>query len=468
VGVPRKFLASRVNKLKNLPVAKARKQPSRLKKVLSALDESRPDEVRTLLAALHPADIAALLESIPPHQRHPIWELILPDKMGEILLEVSEGVRADLLQEMSAEKLVAAARTLDIDDIADLIPDLPDEVIAEILFAMDKQDRQRLDTVLSYPQDTAGGLMNLDTVTVRENLTVEVVLRYLRRRGELPEHTNNLFVVDREDRLIGSLSLSKLLTADGPQRVSQLMLRDPVKFSALTPAGEVAGAFERYNLVTAPVVDETGKLIGRITVDDVVDVIREQADHTVMARAGLSEEEDIFAPVARSIKNRALWMGINLLTAFLASWVIGVFEHTINQLVALAVLMPIVASMGGNAGTQTSTIVIRGIALGQISGINIFRVLIKELSVGFLNGLIWAVVVGTVAYVAYGTYMLGIIIGAAMIINLLAAALAGVLLPLLLRKFGTDPALTTTVALTTVTDVVGFFSFLGLATLFLL
>jgi magnesium transporter len=449
-------------------VAKARKQPSRLKEVLSALDESRADELRTLLTGLHPADIAGLLESIPPHQRHPIWELIEPNKMGEILLEVSEGVRADLLQEMSAEKLVAAARTLDIDDIADLIPDLPDEVIAEILFAMDKQDRQRLDTVLSYPQDTAGGLMNLDTVTVRENLTIEVVLRYLRRRGELPEHTNNLFVVDREDRLIGSLSLSKLLTADGHQRISQLMLRDPVKFSAYTPAGEVAGAFERYNLVTAPVVDETGKLIGRITVDDVVDVIREQADHTVMARAGLSEEEDIFAPVARSIKNRALWMGINLLTAFLASWVIGVFEQTIQQIVALAVLMPIVASMGGNAGTQTSTIVIRGIALGQISGINAFRVLIKELAVGFLNGLIWAVVVGTVAFFAYGTYMLGIIIGAAMIINLLAAALAGVLLPLLLRRFGTDPALTTTVVLTTVTDVVGFFSFLGLATLFLL
>jgi len=263
-------------------------------------------------------------------------------------------------------------------------------------------------------------------------------------------------------------NILQLLTADGHQRISQLMLRDPVKFTAYTPAGEVAGAFERYNLVTAPVVDETGKLIGRITVDDVVDVIREQADHTVMARAGLSEEEDIFAPVARSIKNRALWMGINLLTAFLASWVIGVFEQTIQQIVALAVLMPIVASMGGNAGTQTSTIVIRGIALGQISGINAFRVLIKELSVGFLNGLIWAVVVGTVAFFAYGTYLLGIIIGAAMIINLLAAALAGVLLPLLLRRFGTDPALTTTVALTTVTDVVGFFSFLGLATLFLL
>jgi magnesium transporter len=310
--------------------------------------------------------------------------------------------------------------------------------------------------------------MNVDTVTVRETLSLEVVARYLRRRGELPEHTNRLFVVDRSDRLIGELSLSALLTADPHLRVSQVMKRDITKFQALTPDKEVSAAFERYNLITAPVVDERDRLLGRITVDDVVDVIREEADRTVMARAGLSEEDDMFAPVARSTKNRALWLGVNLLTAFLASWVIGLFEETIVQVVALAVLMPIVASMGGNAGTQTLTIVIRGIAMQQITGVNAMRVLTKELAVGLLNGLIWAVVVGAAAYYAYQAPLLGVVMGAAMVINLLAAALAGVVLPLLIRKFGVDPALAGTVVLTTVTDVVGFFSFLGLASLFLI
>ncbi len=444
-----------------------KKAPDRLKLIVNALDEDRIEDVRTILAELHPADIGSYLESLPPSRRHALWTLVGSDITGEVLLEVAEGVRDDLISKMDNAQLVAAARTMDIDDIADLLPDLSDEVIASILFAMDQQDRQRLDAVMSYPEDTAGGLMNVDTVTVRENLSLEVVARYLRRRGELPEHTNRLFVVDRSDRLLGELSLSALLTTDSQLRVSQVMKRDITKFQALTPDKEVAAAFERYNLITAPVVDERDRLLGRITVDDVVDVIREEADRTVMARAGLSEDEDIFAPVARTTKSRALWLGVNLLTAFLASWVIGLFEETIVQVVALAVLMPIVSGMGGNAGTQTLTIVIRGIAMGQITGVNAMRVLTKELAVGLLNGLIWAVVVGTVAYFAYHTYMLGLIIGAAMVINLLAAALAGVVLPLLIRKFGVDPALAGTVLLTTVTDVVGFFSFLGLASLFL-
>ncbi len=444
-----------------------KKEPDKLKLIVNALDEDRIEDVRTILAELHPADIGSYLESLHPAQRHALWALVGSDIAGEVLLEVAEGVRDDLISKMDNAQLVAAARTMDIDDIADLLPDLSDEVIASILFAMDQQDRQRLGAVMSYPEDTAGGLMNVDTVTVRENLSLEVVVRYLRRRGELPEHTNRLFVVDRSDRLIGELSLSALLTADSQLRVSQVMKRDITKFQALTPDKEVAAAFERYNLITAPVVDERDRLLGRITVDDVVDVIREEADRTVMARAGLSEDEDIFAPVARTTRSRALWLGVNLLTAFLASWVIGLFEETIVKVVALAVLMPIVSGMGGNAGTQTLTIVIRGIAMGQITGVNAMRVLTKELAVGLLNGLIWAVVVGTVAYFAYHTYMLGLIIGAAMVINLLAAALAGVVLPLLIRKFGVDPALAGTVVLTTVTDVVGFFSFLGLASLFL-
>ena len=444
-----------------------KKEPDKLKLVLAALDHEHIEAARAILAELHPADIGKFLESVPPAQRYALWALVRSDVAGEVLLEVAEGVRDDLIDKMDGAQLVAAARTMDVDDIADLIQDLSDEMIAEILSAMDKQDRQRLNAVLSYPEDTAGGLMNVDTVTVRENLTLEVVARYLRRRGELPEHTSRLFVVDRSDRLIGELSLAAVLTADARLRVSQVMKRDIVKFLALTPDREVAAAFERYNLTTAPVVDANERLLGRITVDDVVDVIREQADRSVMARAGLSEDEDLFAPVARTAKSRALWLGVNLITAFLASWVIGIFEQTISQVVALAVLMPIVSGMGGNAGTQTLTIVIRGIALGQISGVNAVRVLTKELAVGLLNGLIWALVVGSVAYVAYHSYRLGLIMGAAMVINLIAAALAGVVLPLLIRKFGVDPALAGTVALTTVTDVVGFFSFLGLASLFL-
>lgn len=448
--------------------SRTKKQPDNLKLLLTALEEQRLDSVRMILAGLHPADIATLLESIPPALRHTVWDQADPKIEGEVLIEVSDGVREDLIQAMGERELVAAARTLDVDEIADLIPDLSDEAIAEILFAMDKQDRQRLDAVLSYGEDTAGGLMNIDTVTVRENLTLEVVLRYLRQRGQLPEHTNRLFVVDRSDRLLGALSVSRLLTANPARRVTEVMQRDVITFPAQTPDIEVADAFERYNLITAPVVDEQNRLLGRITVDDVVDVIRDEADRSVMARAGLSEEDDIFAPVPRSAAQRAVWLGVNLVTAFIAAWVISQFEETIEKLVALAVLMPIVASMGGNAGTQTLTIVIRGMALGHISSVNAMRVLTKEIAVSLLNGAVWAIVVGVVAYYAYGSYALGLVIGAAMVINLLVAALTGVGLPLAIRKVGIDPALAGTVMLTTVTDVIGFFSFLGLATVFLL
>jgi magnesium transporter len=368
---------------------------------------------------------------------------------------------------MDNQQLVAAVHKLDTDDMADLLPELPDETVAQIMFAMDRETRQRLDAVLSYPEDTAGGLMNVDFVMVRENIPVEGVLRYLRIRGELPEYTNRLFVVDRQNRLVGGVLTTRLLTSDVRQRIGEIMEKDLVKFTALTPDTKVADAFERYNIITAPVVDDDDRLLGRITIDDVVDVIREQADHSVLARAGLKEEEDIFAPVAQSTKNRAVWLGVNLVTAFIASWVIGQFEATIGKLVALAVLMPIVASMGGNAGTQTLTVVIRGMAVGTITAANAKRVLHKELMVGGLNGLIWAVVVAAVATLWFKDYALGLIIAAAMVINLVFSALAGVLLPLVFRRLGIDPALAGGVALTTVTDVVGFLAFLGLAALFL-
>ncbi len=448
--------------------AQDQQHPDYLKQILTALEQGAADEIREILSDLHPADIGNLLEAIPPEQRHIVWELVHPELMGEVLVEVPEGVRTDLVEKADEQALVAATSALDTDDIADLIPDLPDDVIAQVMFTLDTQERQRLDTVLSYPEDTAGGLMNVDAVTVREEIALDVVLRYLRRRGEIPEHTNELYVVNRDGLLVGSLLVVKLLITDTAQRVRDVMQAEPRKFHAMTPAREVAAAFERYNLVTAPVTDENDYLLGRITVDDVVDVIRDEADHSVMAPAGLSEEEDLFAPVARSARNRAVWLGVNLITAILASWVISFFEPIIKQVVALAVLMPIVASMGGNAGTQTVTLVVRGLALGTITDSNARRILVKELLVSVSNGMIWALVVAIVAVVWYENQLLALVIGLAMVINLVVAALAGVFIPITVRKLGIDPALASGVGLTTVTDVVGFFVFLGLATMLLI
>ncbi|MCG6975638.1 MAG: magnesium transporter [Acidiferrobacterales bacterium] len=423
--------------------------------------------VRALIEPLHPADISGLLASLPTDKRKTVFSQIPLFLTGEVLLELPESIRADLVAAMDHESIVAAAQSLDTDDIADLLPELPDEVIAQILFSLDKQDRQRLEAVLPYPEDTAGGLMDVDAITVRENITVEVVFRYLRMRGELPEGTNKLFVVDRADRLIGTLLLGPLLTSDPGMRVGQIMDHDPVKFDAMTSDKEVAAAFQRYNLISAPVVGEDGHLLGRITVDDVVDVMREEAARSVMAPAGLSEQEDIFAPVARSSRNRALWLGINLVTAVLASWVIGFFESTIEKVVALAVLMPIVASMGGNAGTQTVVLVVRGLAMGNITHGNTRRVLMKELAVGIVNSLLWAIAVAGIVLIWYRSPLLAGVIAIAMVVNLVFAALSGVLIPLALRRAGVDPAIASGVILTTVTDVVGFLAFLGLAALVL-
>jgi magnesium transporter len=450
-------------------MAKARKpkKPDHLKRVLAALEAGETDRIRGILALLHPADVATLLEGLAPDQRATVWAEVDPEIVGEVLIELPEEVRTGLVALMDDRAVVAAARQLDTDDIADLLPDLSDEVIAEILFALDKQDRQRLDAVLSYPEDSAGGLMNVDTVTVRENITLEVVLRYLRRRGELPEHTTSLYVVDRADRLVGALPVTQLLTSPTARRVSQIMEREVVKLPAQISDREVAEAFQRFDLVAAPVVDEQGRLLGRITVDDVVDVIREQADRQVMAQAGLSEEEDLFAPVVRTSRKRALWLGINLLTAFAAAAVVALFEETIAKVAVLAVMMPIVAGMGGNAGTQTLTVVVRGLALGIISESNARQVFFKELMVGALNGMLWAVTVAVFTFPWHQSYLVGLALALAMVINLVFAAVSGVLIPVLARRFGVDPAVASGVILTTVTDVVGFFAFLGLATLFL-
>ena len=448
-------------------LAEQENQPSRLQVLSAALHHGTLLQVHKMLNGLYPAEIAHLLESLPLKQRKVVWELVDPELDGDVLLHVNDEVRATLIREMEAQELVAAAESLPTDDLADILQDLPETVIREVLASLDAQDRQRLESVLSYPEDTAGGLMNTDTVTVRADVTLDVVLRYLRRRAQLPEMTDSLFVVSRDDRYQGRIPLSDLLTRDPDLTVAEVMTEDQQALHATQPAHEVAAMFERRDLVSAPVVNEAGQLIGRVTIDDVVDVIREEADHSVLSMAGLKEEQDMFAPVITSTRRRAVWLGINLLTAFLASWVIGLFDATLEKLVALAVLMPIVASMGGVAGTQTLTLVIRGMALGQIGGGNAQRLLNKELAVGGLNGLVWALAVAAVTSVWFDNYQLGLIIGAALIINLVCAALVGVSLPLLLRKVGVDPAIAGGVVLTTFTDVIGFASFLGLAMLFL-
>lgn len=451
-------------------MAKARKaqKPDPLKLTLAAIESGEPARIRPILAELHPADIATLLEGLPPESREMVWREVNTEKMGEVLLELPETVRGDLLGLLDDQTVIAAVRSLDTDDIADLIPELSDDLIVEILHALDKQDRQRLDTALSFADDTAGGLMNLDAVTVRENITIEVVLRYLRRRGELPEHTNSLFVVDRADRLLGVLSLAKLLTSDPDQRVSRIMHRDIIKFSATVPDKEVAAAFERYNLVSAPVVDESNRLLGRITVDDVVDVIREEADREVLSLVGLREEEDLFSTVWQTVRNRWTWIAINLVTAFIASRVIGLFEGSIERLVALASLMPIVAGVGGNTGNQTITMIVRALALGRISEVNARTLFTKEIGVSLINGLIWGALLGLIAFLLYRSIPLGIVMTAAMMLNLLLAAVAGVMIPLIRFRLGRDPAQGSSVMITAITDSGGFFIFLGLATLVLL
>ncbi|HHM05616.1 MAG TPA: magnesium transporter [Gammaproteobacteria bacterium] len=439
-----------------------------LRSFTEALESGALNSVRRMLNGLYPAEIAHLLESLPAEERELAWELVSPDLEGDVLLHLSDDVRSGLIKEMAPHELVAASEHLETDDLVDFIQDLPAAVVEEVLRSMNAQDRERVEAVLSYDEDTAGGLMNTDTLTVRPDVTLDVVLRYLRWRGEIPEMTDSLIVVKRDDTYLGLLSLTDLLTQEPAHMVSEVMTTDVEPIEAHQSASDVAALFEHRDLVSAPVVDEQGRLLGRITVDDVVDVIRQEADHSLMSMAGLSEEEDMFAPVPQSARRRAVWLGVNLGTAFLASWVIGLFEATIQQVVALAVLMPIVASMGGIAGSQTLTLVIRGIALGQISAANAWDLFKKELAVGALNGLLWALVVGLVALVWFGDVAIGAIIALAMVTNLIIAAVAGATIPLLLRRLGVDPALAGSVVLTTVTDVVGFMVFLGTATVVLL
>lgn len=435
--------------------------------VTQAIEHDELAPIEALFSELHAADSAHLIESIPPKERPKLWELLTPEQRAEILPHLNDEVRSGLLEEMDSEELAAAASHIDTDDMADLLQDMSYSQTQQVLQSMDQQNRQRIEEVLSYPEDSAGGLMNTDTIQIRPDIELDVVLRYLRMRGTIPESTDNLMVVDRDDIFIGLLPISTILTMDPESRVENVMVKECDVISAEMADTEVMNLFESHDLISAPVLNKRGKLLGRITIDDVVDVIRDEADHSLLGRAGLDEEEDMFAPVGASVKRRTLWLGLNLATAFLAAWVIGIFEDTLQQVIALAVLMPVVASMGGIAGGQTLTLVIRGIALNQIDDSNTRWLIVKESAVGVLNGALWAFVVGIVAWIWFGDVQLGAIIAAAMIINLIIAALSGVIIPVVQKRVGIDPALAGYVVLTTVTDVVGFLSFLGLATLFL-
>ncbi|GGZ53768.1 magnesium transporter MgtE [Lysobacter xinjiangensis] len=444
------------------------KTARQLRLLSDALDSGRLGPVRRLVNTLSPAEIGNLLESLPPAKRTIVWGLVDAEDDGEVLVHVGDEVRESLLAEMDPDEIIAAVEDLDIDDLADLVEDLPDAVIEQVLLSMDRENRERLEQALSYPEDTAGRLMNPDVVTVRADTTLEVVLRYLRLRGELPDHTDRLYVVSRRHQYLGRISISDLLTQDPSTPINRLVDDEQAAIYVGETASEVARKFSDYDWISAPVVDENNILLGRITIDDVVDIIRDQAEHQALSAAGLDEDEDLFSPVPRAMRRRLIWLSINLATAFVAASVVGQFEGTISKLVALAALMPIVAGMGGNAGTQVLALMVRGLALGQVSASNLRVLLWKEIRVALLNGLALGTILGLVVLLWFKMPGLALVIAVALTLNLLFAASAGVLVPITLRRMGFDPALASSIFLTTVTDVMGFFTFLGLATLFLL
>lgn len=425
-------------------------------------------ELQKKLDKLHPADVAYILEALPLDERLVVWDLVKAERDGEILLEVSDSVRETLIENMDSHELVAAAEQLDTDEIADLVPDLPQDVVDDVLHSMSVEEREQLRAAMSYPEDSVGALMDFDMVSVRDDVSLEVVLRYLRRMDELPDHTDQVFVVDREDVIKGVLPINRLIVTDPEVLVGSVM---NTEFITLTPddrAQQAAQSFERYDLVSAPVIDQGSRLVGRVTVDVVVDFIRQRNEAEQLSHAGLLEEEDIFASVWKSAKNRWLWLAVNLGTAFFASRVIGAFEGTIEKLVALATLMPIVAGIAGNSGNQTTTLIIRSLALGQVTPDNARRLIGKELAISLLNGLVWGGVAGTFAYVLYRSVPLGLVMTSAMLLNLVVGALVGMMVPLAMQKMGRDPAIGSSVLLTFTTDSMGFFIFLGLATVFLI
>lgn len=441
---------------------------SHLQRLRDQLDSGRMRSARQLVRSLSGTELARLLESLPPNERAIIWEMIPREDEGDVLVEIAEEVRDALIQGMDTEELLAATEGMELDDLADLVSGLPEALTQQVIHSLDLQDRERLQQVLAYDEDSAGGLMNTDTITVRPDVTLDVVLRYLRLHSEIPDGTDMVFVVNRTDEYLGALYVPRLLTNDPAKTVAEVMSRDIQPITVHTSSEEVARVFENRDLFSAPVVNEHNHLVGRITVDDVVDVIREQAEHSFMSAAGLDEDDDMFAPATKSARRRAIWLGINLATAFLAASVVDIFQTTLDKIVLLAVLMPVVPSMGGVAGTQSLTIITRAMALGQVDRANARRILHKELLVGVLNGLGWALVVALVTVLWFNEWRLGAVIASALAVNMIIAAGAGFAVPLALKKMRIDPAIAGGVVLTTITDVVGYMTFLGLGTAILL
>ena len=436
-----------------------------LQRLMTSLGASLYEEAISQLAGLHSAEIARLLEAIPPKVRVKLWLNIDAGTQGNILKDLSEDVQSQLLSKMDVDSIVKATEGLDLDDLADIVPDLPESALHNLLLTLDHKHRDHLKRVLSYPEDSAGGLMNIDIITVRDDVTVRTVIRYLRLLKKMPIDTDQVFVVDRAYKYIGAIHISTLLTNEAEQNINPLISKTLKPILADISENEVANLFEQRNLISAPVVDGNNQLIGRITIDDVVDVIRDEAEHSVMSMAGLDEEEDVFAPVMQSTKRRSVWLGVNLITVFIAVFFIGLFEATLQEKIALAILMPVVASMGGIAGTQTLILVTRGIATGRVTTHNLKVLMNKEVAIGLLNGVVWSLVIGIATYVWFADMMLSLVIALAIIVNLIFAAFSGAFLPSLLIKLKIDPALAGGVILTTITDVIGFVAFLGLAAL---
>ncbi|MEZ5496974.1 MAG: magnesium transporter [Gammaproteobacteria bacterium] len=433
-----------------------------------ALDDNRMHEVERMINSFPAAEIAFFLESLPSDKRNIVWELADSEHSGEILVHLHDEVRSSLIASMENEELVEATADLELDDLADIIQDLPKEVSDELLLSMDRNNRELLKTALSYPENSAGGLMNPDVITIRPDVTLDVVLRYIRMRGSLPEPLGDLFAVGRNGHYRGRLNINDLFLKDPNTKVADILDMDSPAILAKTPASEVAQDFQHYDWISAPVVDENNTVIGRITVDDIVDVIRDESEHSVMRMAGLDEEDDMFAPVLKSSKRRALWLGINLLTVLLAAYAIGFFSAALEQIVALAILMPVVASMGGIAGSQTLTLMIRGMATGQVGLGNAKHLLSREVSISVINSFVWAFVLAAITFLWFRQWDIGLVIGIALTVNLIAGAFAGVMVPIILRRMSIDPAIAGGVVLTTVTDIVGYVSFLALGNWMLL
>ncbi|MBA6264023.1 MAG: magnesium transporter [Colwellia sp.] len=448
-------------------ISEQQQNHQRLQQVNKALGSGMFVHVRKLLQNMPAYDIALILESSHPKSRAVLWQLIDVDNHGEVLEELNEEVRKGILKTIRPEKLAEVAEGMDVDDLAEVLRTLPDSVYQEVLSAMDSQDRGRVEAALSFEEDTAGGIMNTDTITIRPDVTVDVVLRYLRLRGDLPEATDSFYVVDDNNHFIGAVSLAAIITAKPEIIISTLINKDIEAIQAHLSDSDVAQIFEKFDWFSAPVIDDKGRLLGRITIDDVIDIIREDAEHSMMSMAGLDDEADTFAPVLKSTQQRSIWLGVNLITALLAVAVSSMFEGVLSQLAILAILNSLVPSMGGVAGNQTLTLVIRAIALGHVGDSNARILLQKELAVGFLNGIIWAVLIAGVVAIWQQNLMLGGVIAFAMLMNLTAAGVAGVAIPLFLKRMNIDPALAGSVILTTITDVVGIFAFLGTATLLL-